>query len=120
MFLLIEIVVNRAIANAEPGQDNVDKKNVSAQVRTNFKDLIKLGYINILKPPEQDLEETPDNTGVSHPPEGVATRSLNEDSVVPSVAAGVTSSIPILWKVNLIKLQRCLLNQVRLHHENRL
>ena len=31
---------------------------------------------------------------------------------LPKVAAGVKSSVQILWKVNLIRLKRCVLNQV--------
>ena len=116
---LIQSVTQRAIANAEPGQANVDEKNVSAQVRSNFKELIKLGFINILKPPEQDLEGVPADAqqgNDSHLSNGGCYVNGSGGTGVhhsqPNVAAGVTSSVPILWKVNLIRLQRCLLNQV--------
>ncbi|XP_075252256.1 DNA-directed RNA polymerase III subunit RPC3-like isoform X1 [Convolutriloba macropyga] len=102
---LIESVVQRALANVDGGEgsSNVNEQTVTAQVKTSFKHLSMDSFIHLLVPPDQELdnEEKADNSCNGQLQNGV-------------IAQSKTSSIPLLWKVNLIRLQRCLLNHTLL------
>ena len=69
-------------------------------MKSSFKQLSKDNFVRMMIPPEQELDnEDKEKHGMTN----------GGNSGTPN---GKSGSIPSLWKVNLIRLQRCLLNHV--------